>query len=816
MKKRWTLSFIKRVAPPFCFSCGECQVKMEGGKSLMPFLLEVTEALQILNDYDDIFTASNPVLYVLRIIGWGLLSFFKWLLDALLSVLSSAFSILNFSESSHVSEFLAAYKGVLIPLMTLTLIIIGILMILGSDQVKGSKVLQNIALGISILVLLPTLTSWLNSLTLGYADIEKSAMEKGANDILAQNTYDLQYIFQDETYGDRYSQKNNFIVNGNTDAIWKIDINEQIIANDDDVYAGPNDVFAKTYDPAFPEIEKEIKPTKLIVQVDFLTSWYYRYSVDMLPVMLIYIVYCVVIISTIFKCVRLAYEVVVHQLLAAFLAVTDLVTGQRIKQVLSSLLSTYFVLMYAITAIVLFNIFTQWVLTQSYGTFESAVFIAAVAMAVIDGPVLIQRIFGIDAGIRSGFHALFAGWAAAKTAAHAAKTAGSAVSRLSNRSNTSAKESSKNNNSNNNQSKQATAGSNSSADNIANSNYPGHAASPDQSSGTSIKSSAAAETANMPAAAGNKDTISDNQSKAGIRNSNNDSMADTPEVDAAETPAIFSGRSADEATMENSENKNEPTEISGTRTKQTADMPLNTTIQSDNAALSPKQSDGAKKITPQSEPGRRSSQVNEENKSGQTAVTPAHYQSADQMTSGNNETKQKQQPSESRNVAQQVNQTAAAQKPLQGTDRPITRSNDIDRSAASGQSPSSIESGQISTKQSSTDPVHQMAPQATSSRQQFTVPQTNHTSVVPDPLPAASRKPAANVQGTDRPITRSNNIDSSAVTSPGNKSTSNVDIQVSTNEDLKKMENNGKEFGETPKKAKRKYTRKKKEGSDQK
>ena len=48
--------------------------------------------------------------------------------------------------------------------------------------------------------------------------------------------------------------------------------------------------------------------------------------------------------------------------------------------------------------------------------FEASICIIPVAMAVIDGPNLIERLFGIDAGIKSGFHTAMGLMHAGKTA----------------------------------------------------------------------------------------------------------------------------------------------------------------------------------------------------------------------------------------------------------------------------------------------------------------------------------------------------------------------------------------------------------------
>ena len=382
--------------------------------------LEISQAVQILMDYKDIFSKSDIFMSAIRAIGWWILGGLKSILDAILEGFKTVFQVVTFSNSEIITDFLGQYKAIIPTLMTLSLVIIGILMIYGSN-IRGGKLLQNIGTGLAVLMLLPIAGNSLNTLTLNYADSQIKAIDMGASDILAQNAYDLKYIFQDENYAENYENRNYFLLNDNAEAIWDIDINEQIIGNEDD--SGVYDVFNKVYDPAFPDQELEIDPTSFVVQIDFLTPWYYRYSVDMIPIMIIYIVYMIVIIATMLRCARLAYEIIVHNLLATVLAATDLAGGNRLKEVLKSLLSTYVVLMYAATAIVIFNLFMQWLLIQDYPLLVTALITLGIARAVIDGPVLRQRIVGIDAGVRSGFHTMLTTWAltrgAVRTVSHA-------------------------------------------------------------------------------------------------------------------------------------------------------------------------------------------------------------------------------------------------------------------------------------------------------------------------------------------------------------------------------------------------------------
>lgn len=94
------------------------------------------------------------------------------------------------------------------------------------------------------------------------------------------------------------------------------------------------------------------------------------------------------------------------------------------REALKSILSTYVVLIYCSVAISLFNTFQAWIFDSSiFNNFEASICIIPVAMAVIDGPNLIERLFGIDAGIKSGFHTAMGLMHAGKTALGMGKAA---------------------------------------------------------------------------------------------------------------------------------------------------------------------------------------------------------------------------------------------------------------------------------------------------------------------------------------------------------------------------------------------------------
>ena len=144
----------------------------------------------------------------------------------------------------------------------------------------------------------------------------------------------------------------------------------------------------------------------------------------MFPIFLSEIATILVMVFTFFKVVRLCYELIVNHFFAYIFAITDIASGAKLREALKSILSTYVVLIYCSVAISLFNTFQAWIFDSSiFNNFEASICIIPVAMAVIDGPNLIERLFGIDAGIKSGFHTAMGLMHAGKTALGMGKAA---------------------------------------------------------------------------------------------------------------------------------------------------------------------------------------------------------------------------------------------------------------------------------------------------------------------------------------------------------------------------------------------------------
>ena len=113
-----------------------------------------------------------------------------------------------------------------------------------------------------------------------------------------------------------------------------------------------------------------------------------------------------------------------------FIAVTDLATGQRIKETLKGLVSLFAAVYLAIVLMGLFFIGYRYISQEVDEFLIRVVLIIALTAAVIDGPDLIERIIGVDVGVKSGFRTALAAYGVGKAVTGTASKIGKGAKKV--------------------------------------------------------------------------------------------------------------------------------------------------------------------------------------------------------------------------------------------------------------------------------------------------------------------------------------------------------------------------------------------------
>ncbi|WP_300261577.1 pLS20_p028 family conjugation system transmembrane protein [Clostridium sp.] len=363
--------------------------------------------------------------YGLRYLGWILIQGLVKLVDGLENAVSSIYNINNFFETKEVVHFLDNYKPVLWTIFAIALAFIGFQIMFQRKRDKG-QIPVNILISITIIVGLPFLMTELNKATKLIVDNNIGTYESSAKEIVKGNLSDLYYL---DSVGYKLSDKKNNI---SLDNIMNIDINEKLEPNDlkDPMY---KDVFKR-------KLVEDSNGETSIVDLDksffsFLDEDYYRYNLNFMVVIGSLLVSIIAMFCSCLKIGRILIELAFNKILATVLAFSDIGTGKKLKMVVENILSMFAILISTSVLLKLYVVFTGWLNSPDVAIENQIVkllVLGAGSWAVIDGPNIIERIFGIDAGIKSSWGAVVASIEGAKMLGKGTRSMFSAGNKLYN------------------------------------------------------------------------------------------------------------------------------------------------------------------------------------------------------------------------------------------------------------------------------------------------------------------------------------------------------------------------------------------------
>lgn len=363
--------------------------------------------------------------YGLRYLGWILIKGLVKLVDGLENAVSTIYNINNFFETKEVVHFLDNYKPVLWTIFAIALAFIGFQIMFQRKRDKG-QIPVNILISITIIVGLPFLMTELNKATKLIVDNNIGTYESSAKEIVKGNLSDLYYL---DSVGYKLSDKKNNI---SLDNIMNIDINEKLDIGKINNEVGKNSLGEKlTEDNSGNLITQKLDKSFF----SFLDEDYYRYNLNFMVVIGSLLVSIIAMFCSCLKIGRILIELAFNKILATVLAFSDIGTGKKLKMVVENILSMFAILISTSVLLKLYVVFTGWLNSPDVAIENQVVkllVLGAGSWAVIDGPNIIERIFGIDAGIKSSWGAVVAGIEGAKMLGKGTRSMFSAGNKLYN------------------------------------------------------------------------------------------------------------------------------------------------------------------------------------------------------------------------------------------------------------------------------------------------------------------------------------------------------------------------------------------------
>ncbi|EHB5067175.1 hypothetical protein JX175_002904 [Enterococcus faecalis] len=383
------------------------------------------EIIARLLEFDPLLNVSKFWVSASRDISFNLLIGIKGFVDALGEGVSQMYQLMNFWDSQAVRNFIDPYRPVVISLMTLAMLWIAFRLI-GDPKKDKQKIVNNILMAILMFVGLPFFMGKAGELvSAGREGLQQPS--EATLQIFKDNITDLYTI---DKQGWQYPA-NDVGVNDiqKTQNLNLLDISEEV---DTDLHLFKESPLSKEGKETLTKKVLEVNGEAKLAKMKGITKWdeaYYRYSWHPWYIFLELLAYGLVLVFTIFKTAKICYEIGAMRVLSYGLVLTDLESGQRNKTLLLKIRDSFIVL-YLLS--VLLNIFVLYMTSVRELSLEKPwdiIAILAGAMAAIDGPNIVEQLFGIDAGLSSVGRSLVGFTQSSMAATSAGKAMASGVSK---------------------------------------------------------------------------------------------------------------------------------------------------------------------------------------------------------------------------------------------------------------------------------------------------------------------------------------------------------------------------------------------------
>lgn len=395
---------------------------------------------------------NNLIYYIFRHIGWAVICGMRFLVNGfqnvVFTVAENMGNLFYGSDPTDASEWgngifssqIQNLVFVFMALIALAVLAVGILYIVKPQKV--GTIAKNVVIGLIVAVSLPTLVGGAFALTWQLTQMIPGAEEKIGNQIIMNGTYDMLKL--DDANLLNQLQRGTEDTDSTLDQ-WKanpaeapIDLRPSVGAYGSDyelTHIDPTEMVGLRgiFDNGVTEEDKFWNNTVVknsdgeeTLQAlndgrigndgtsgNILSGQYYRWNFNWMGILIPLFVMTVVLGLCGIKLVRLLFEMLVKQLLAQILAFVDLHTMQRLKQCLYSILSscaaffgTFLMLQLYILAQSAIGTWTSG-LHSGWSVLGQVIIQIALGWAVIDGPDIFEKLFGMDIGTKSAVGTLY-------------------------------------------------------------------------------------------------------------------------------------------------------------------------------------------------------------------------------------------------------------------------------------------------------------------------------------------------------------------------------------------------------------------------
>ncbi|MGG1325864.1 pLS20_p028 family conjugation system transmembrane protein [Bacillus tropicus] len=370
---------------------------------------KVLEILKMFNDYLEIGGFIN---YILRSIGWMIIMGLSYLVDALEGITDKILLVKTLFASEEVQSFVRDFQPVLYVLFAFSLIYIGYTLIF-NRKTNREQIAVNIFISMGVIVLLSTAMMQADKFTdkaIKAVDLKGSGTT--SEKIIKDGLTDVAQFDIGEWKTTKLKEPNQIP----QENIRRIDILEKIdkdfkISKDKELTDDGQKILEK---------KMSIAPDGKEVLIDLKNGWfdfwpdkYYRWDWDFWKIAPSLFVIGMTLLFTAIKLGKLCFELAFSYILANLVAPADVANGQKTKHILLNILNSFLIMIMIFISLKLYLIGMNYI-HENVDGIAYVMALICLSLAVVDGPVICERLFGIDAGLKNGWGVVAGGYALGK------------------------------------------------------------------------------------------------------------------------------------------------------------------------------------------------------------------------------------------------------------------------------------------------------------------------------------------------------------------------------------------------------------------
>lgn len=332
----------------------------------------------------DLIGVANIFTGALRWIGWMLLVALGKLVDALYGAVEAMLG-LNLMQIEPVQSLVDKVSPLGWTLMGLALVVGVIIVIANPFQMKLPEFARGIILSLLLIVSVPFMFTALNGIKdAGVADLGTAIVDSGIDEAPGQG------IIRSLTWDVNLSQYGGSAVIAENQNPYYLDINQRLPKEAPFLYKITNVIDGRMQG-------EELGNGFFGMGEDRL----YAYQYDFINLLVILLITVFALVFTGIKVAGIMFDLAFQQIISPLVFATDLHNSGRSKKLVQTIISSYVILVLVLLLLKLYLSFSLWSATQNLDILVRIFILAGAAKGLIDGPDVIVRLLGMDAGVKS-------------------------------------------------------------------------------------------------------------------------------------------------------------------------------------------------------------------------------------------------------------------------------------------------------------------------------------------------------------------------------------------------------------------------------